>query len=99
MPLGSGDLELGGEGLAREGQVGLTRGCGGGGLVVLGLASLPEHTVDLQHVHPLAQLMLELRQPLLCGDLLPRQTFHLMLIFLLLPLQRLESEARARRVP
>lgn len=67
----------------------LTGGRGSGGLVVLGLARLPEHAVDLQHVHPLAQLVLELRQPLLCGDLLPGQPLHLMFIFLLLPLQGL----------
>lgn len=99
MPLGSGGMELGGKGLTREGQVGLTRGRRGGGLVILRLASLPEHTVDLQHVHPLAQLMLELRQPLLCGDLLPRQPLHLMLVFLLLPLQRLDNSQETEGYP
>lgn len=99
MPLGPGDMGLGDKGPAREGHVGLTRGCRGGGLVVLRLASLSEHTVNLQHVHPLAQLVLELCQPLLCGNLLACQPLHLMLIFLLLPLQRLENKARARRIP
>lgn len=67
----------------------LTRGCGGGGLVILRLARLPEHTVNLQHIHPLAEFMLEFCQPLLCGDLLPCQPLHLMFIFFLLPLQGL----------
>jgi hypothetical protein len=77
------------EGGGNSRGLGLTRGCGGGGLVVLRLASLPEHSVNLQHVHPLAQLMLELCQPLLCGDLFPCQSLHLVLILLLLPLQGL----------
>lgn len=79
--------------------MGLTRSSGGGGLVVLRLARLPEHAVNLQHVHPLAQLVLELRQPLLCGNLLPCQSLHLMLIFLLLPLQGLENMAKDNRIP
>lgn len=81
------------------GRAGLTGSGGGGGLVVLGLARLPEHAVDLQHVHPLAQLMLELRQPLLHGYLLPGQPLHLMLVFLLLPLQGLENRARNSKTP
>lgn len=67
----------------------LTRGCGGGGLVILRLARLSEHTVNLQHIHPLAQLMLELCQSLLRGDLLPCKPLHLMFILFLLPLQGL----------
>lgn len=69
-------------------------GCGGGRLVVLRLACLPEHTIYLQHVHPLTQLMLELCQPLLGGDLLPRKALHLMLILFLLPLQGLDVPQR-----
>lgn len=88
----------GAEGGGDVGWAGLTRSGGGGGLVVLGLARLPEHAIDLQHVHPLAQLVLELRQPLLRGNLLPRQPLHLMLIFLLLPLQGLENRASNGRI-
>lgn len=76
----------------------LTRGCGGGGLVVLRLACLPEHAVNLQHIHPLAQLMLELCQPLLGGDLLPCKALHLMLILFLLPLQGLGTGQGDSRV-
>lgn len=80
------------------GGVELTGSSGGGGLVIVRLACLPEHAVDLQHVHPLAQLMLELRQPLLRGNLFPRQTLHLMFIFFLLPLQGLENRASNSKV-
>lgn len=37
-----------------------TWGSGGWGLVLLRLDRLSEHTVDLDHVHPLAQLVLQL---------------------------------------
>ena len=99
MTLGAPGCYGAGAGPTRSGWwVELTGSSGGGGLVVVRLARLPEHAVDLQHVHPLAQLVLELRQPLLRGNLFPRQTLHLMFIFFLLPLQGLENRASKSKV-
>lgn len=66
-----------------------TRGSGSGGLVVLWLDGLAEDSVDLDDIHALAELVLQLSQPLLRGDLLSGQTLHLMLVLLLFPLQSL----------
>lgn len=60
-----------------------------GGLVVLRLDGLSKDSVDLHDVHALAELVLQLSEPLLCSDLLSGQTLHLVLILLLLTLQSL----------
>lgn len=71
-----------------------TRRCGGGGLVVLRLDGLSEDSVDLNDVHALAELVLQLGQPLLRGDLLSGQTLHLVLVLLLFTLQSLPGETQ-----
>lgn len=68
-----------------------TWGGGRGGLVLLWLHRLPKQAVDLDHVHPLAHLVLQLCQALLRGDLLSGQALHVVLIFLLLTLQCLKE--------
>ncbi len=65
--------------------------CWCGGLIIFRLDSLSKYPVDFHDVYTLAQLILQLCESLLSGDLLPCQALHLVLILLFFPLQSLQE--------